>query len=487
MAESDSSSFRYFESLFKNGKQNAIVIFNTQGIVLAINPAFTECFGYEEIDIIGKSGNILFTIEDLEKGVPEHEIKKVLTTGQSNDNNYLVNANGEVTWVSGESVLVKNDQGDEVILKVIHNIHKIKTSEASIRALNNFNENILATISDSVIVLDENMNILKANDAFLKLIGMDKLQIASLNFGDFVKKYDANNRLYSILQKAILFQTGFSNREIEIETPANNKRVFEISCSPLLNSESKDSLLVIHDITIFKNLERERDDIIGFITHELRNPLSNLVLSSHVMKEALAENNASLIEDMLSRFDNNVGRMNKMIAGLYESTKVNAGHFLLEFSQFNFRQMVEEAIDTVEGLQPSFRISVHGDGDFLVIADRYRLIQVITNFLSNAIKYSNGNKEVTLGITNDNETVTVSVKDEGTGISSDYLPYVFERFFRIKKTRNIEGIGLGLYLCKQIIRAHHGQIWAESEEGKGSAFYFSIPIKPEPVPFENKN
>jgi PAS domain S-box-containing protein len=118
MAESDSSSFRYFESLFKNGKQNAIVIFNTQGIVLAINPAFTECFGYEEIDIIGKSGNILFTIEDLEKGVPEHEIKKVLTTGQSNDNNYLVNANGEVTWVSGESVLVKNDQGDEVILKV---------------------------------------------------------------------------------------------------------------------------------------------------------------------------------------------------------------------------------------------------------------------------------------------------------------------------------------------------------------------------------
>jgi hypothetical protein len=148
--------------------------------------------------------------------------------------------------------------------------------------------------------------------------------------------------------------------------------------------------------------------------------------------------------------------------------------------------MVSEAIETIQGLNPSFHISVIGDADFNVIADRYRLIQVITNFLSNAIKYSNENKEVILSITHDNQTVTVSVKDEGAGISRDYLPYVFERFFRIKKTRSIEGIGLGLYLCRQIIRAHNGQVWVESEEGEGSIFYFSVPLKPESVSLENK-
>jgi len=481
MSEEQDLPFHYFDALFKNAKQNAIVITDTKGIVIGINNAFTECFGYEGNDIIGKNGMILFTEEDQKKGLPEKEIATVLSTGQADDKNYLVNRNKEITWVSGESVLVKNDRGDEVILKVLQNIHKQKTSEASLRALNDFNENILQTISDSVIVLDEKMNILKVNDAFLKLIGISESAVASLNFVDFLKKYDPGNRLYKNLEKALITKTAFSNKEIEIETPEHNKRVFEISCTPLLNSQNENLLLVIHDITIPKNLEKERDDVIGFITHELRNPLSNLVLSSEVMKEAIVENDSSLMTDMLTRFGNNVARMNKMIAGLYESTKVNAGQFLLDYSEFNFGEMVSEAIETIQGLNPSFHISVIGDADFNVIADRYRLIQVITNFLSNAIKYSNENKEVILSIAHDDQNVTVSVKDEGAGISRDYLPYVFERFFRIKKTRSIEGIGLGLYLCRQIIRAHNGHVWVESEERKGSTFYFSIPLKPESV------
>jgi PAS domain S-box-containing protein len=486
MSENPDSSFHYFDALFKKSKENAILMSTTKGIVLTINSAFKHCFGYEENEIVGKNIKILFTPEDQEMGLPEKELLKVLTTGQSSDNNYLVNKNKEITWVSGESVLVKNDQGEDVILKIIQDIHKQKTSEISLRALNDFNENILQSISDSVIVLDGQLNLLKANDAFLKLIGISETGVASLNFVDFLKKYDPGNRLYKNLEKALTTKTGFSNKEIEIETPAHNKRVFEVSCTPLLNSQNENLLLVIHDITIPKNLEKERDDVIGFITHELRNPLSNLVLSSEVMKEAIIENDSSLMTDMLTRFGNNVARMNKMIAGLYESTKVNAGQFLLDYSEFDFGEMVSDAIETIQGLNPSFHISVIGDADFNVIADRYRLIQVITNFLSNAIKYSNENKEVILSITLDNQTVTVSVKDEGAGISRDYLPYVFERFFRIKKTRSIEGIGLGLYLCRQIIRAHNGQVWVESEEGEGSIFYFSVPLKPESVSLENK-
>ena len=482
MSEKPDSSFHYFDALFKNAKENAILMATTKGIVLTINSAFKDCFGYEENDIVGKSLMILFTHEDQEKGLPEKELLKVLTTGQSNDNNYLVNKNKEITWVSGESVLVKNDQGEDVILKIIQNIHKQKTSETSLRLLNDFNENILQSISDSVIVLDEQMNLVKANDAFLKLIGRTEEEVASLNFANFLKKYDSSNRLYKSLERALYTHTAFSNKEIEIETPAHNMRAFEVSCTPLVNSGNQNLLIVIHDITISKNLEKERDDIIGFITHELRNPLSNLVLSSEVMKEAIIENNSSLMNDMIGRFANNVGRMNKIIAGLYESTKVNAGNFLLEFSVFNFAEMVNEAIQSIEALNSSFHIYIDGSADFTVTADRYRILQVLTNFFSNAIKYSNGNKEVILSIVHDNQSVTVSVKDHGTGIPKDYLPYVFERFFRIKKTSSIEGIGLGLYLCRQIIRAHDGQVWAESEEGVGSTFYFSIPIKPEFAP-----
>jgi two-component system CheB/CheR fusion protein len=138
--------------------------------------------------------------------------------------------------------------------------------------------------------------------------------------------------------------------------------------------------------------------------------------------------------------------------------------------------MVNEAIETIRALYPSFQIIREGDDNFYIMADRNRIMQVITNFLSNAIKYSNDEKEIKLILSRDSKSVTVSVKDKGLGISKDYLPYVFERFFRTEKTRNIEGIGLGLYLCRQIIRSHHGTVGAESEENKGSIFYFTIPL-----------
>jgi signal transduction histidine kinase len=280
------------------------------------------------------------------------------------------------------------------------------------------------------------------------------------------------------LQQAIKLQTAISNKEIEIETLPGNKKVFEVTCTPLINSSNNRFLLVIHDITMSKEMEKEREDTLGFVTHELRNPLTNLLLSNELMTEAIKENDLSQVKSILERFERSVQRMNKMISGLSESTKIHSGVFQLEISRFDFGNMVKEAIETTESLHPSFRIIVKGDTNFSVAGDRYRIIQVITNYLSNAIKYSNENKEVTLEVNRNNQSVTVAVNDKGIGISKESLPYIFERFFRVKKTRKIEGIGLGLYLCKQIIHAHKGDVWVESEENKGTTFYFSIPLQP---------
>jgi signal transduction histidine kinase len=194
------------------------------------------------------------------------------------------------------------------------------------------------------------------------------------------------------------------------------------------------------------------------------------------MKDAANNNEIPFLKELLERSEKNVQRMDSMISSLYESSKVHSGYFPLDISEFHFGGMVNEAIETIGALHPSFKIIKEGDDNFYIKADRSRIIQVITNFLSNAIKYSNGADEVKLIITRDPKSVTVSVKDKGLGISKDHLPYVFERFFRTEKARKIEGIGLGLYLCRQIIRSHHGTVGAESEENKGSTFYFTIPL-----------
>ena len=471
------SSYNYFESLFNNAVENNVLLMDKGGIIIAINNAFTDCFGYNSEDILGKHARNLFIEEDRERGKPEDEIAEVLKNGQASDDNYLLKKNKTAVWVKGESTLVQNNQGEIRILKIIQDIHQQKKSEVSIHQLNQFNENILSAIEDVVIVLDMNMNILKTNRAFQLLFHNNEQIVQTLNFADLIKPYDIFDEITRSIKSAIQHKKGFSNIPIEIEASKGEKRVFDVSCSPFEFVNDEDNvLIVIHDITVHKQLAREREDVIGFVAHELRNPLANLVLCNDLMGEFIKENNPAEITDLLERSKNNVSRLNKMISELYNATQINSGNLDLEISAFNFKDMILEAIDTIKVLQPAYNIVIMGNGDITVKGDKYRLIQVVTNYLSNGIKYSNGKTDVVLEMKAENEMMVVSVKDNGLGISAQQLPYIFDRFFRAEKTKNLEGIGLGLYLCRQIIHAHHGHVWVESEEGKGSVFYFSIPL-----------
>lgn len=469
------SSPGYFDALFYNAKQNSVLILDAEGTVISINPAFVKCFGYSENDIIGKNGAVLFTTHDQHKDVFQKEIKRVLHHGQSFDNNYFVNKDQSVTWVRGESVLVKGTGGEKYILKIIQDIHDQKITEIALRNLNDFNESILRSIEDVVIVLDEHMNIIKTNTAFATLFRYSTPATA-INIAELIKSYDKNDYLITAIRKALETKTGFSNKQIEMVISPTDVRFYDVSCSFMDSFEGKNILLIVHDITAYKELEKEKEDVMGFVAHELRNPLSNIILCNELISEALNENDILLAESMLQKSKNNASRLQKMISELYESTKINSGYLQLELTEFNFADAVKEAIDAVEILHPAFEIEVDGNSNVMLTADRYRLTQVLTNYLSNGIKYSNGKTHVSLTVSHDSKTLSVSVKDEGLGIPKEQLPFVFERFFRVEKNRNIEGIGLGLYLCRQIIHSHKGRLWAESEEGKGSIFYFSIPL-----------
>ena len=466
----------FFESLFYKARQNAVLIIDENGIVTAINPAFKEYFGYSENDLVGNHANILFTSEDQKKGLFKKELEQVFKEGQSFDNNYLVNKDQTITWVRGESMLVKTPSGNKFIVKVIQDIHDQKISEIEIHELNDFNENILGSIEDVVIVLDEELNILKTNSAFAKLFRLEVPDISVVNFSDILKDYDKKHELIPSIKDAFQNKAGFSNKQIDLVISPTDIRYYDVSCSFMHRSQHKNVLLIVHDITAYKELEKEREDVMGFVVHELRNPLLNVNLCNELLSEALDENDLKLAKNMLQKSRNNALRLQKMITELYESTKVNSGYLKLEIREFNFAEAVKEAIEIAEGLKPSYHAEVNGNADISVKGDRFRLIQVLTNYLSNGIKYSKGNASVILNIGHDEKSLTVSVRDEGLGISREQLPYVFDRFFQVEKTRNIEGIGLGLYLCRQIIHAHKGRVWAESEEGKGSVFYFSIPL-----------
>jgi len=469
-------NFDFFKALYNKARENNILIADENGIVVAINNSFSASFGYTEEDIIGQNVRILFTKEDQERGLPEYERETVMHKGQAYDNNYLVNKDQSITWVSGETVLVKDFKGRQRMLKVIQNIHKQKESELALKRLNDFNESILSSIADVVIVVDNELNVIKANKAFAGLFRDKVPEISSINIASLIKPYDKNDELLHALQHAALTGNSFSNRQLEVDIPGIEKRIFEVSCTPLRDFVNNNMLLVVHDITIYKTIEREREDVIGFVAHELKTPVANMTLTNDIMQKGIDADDMERIRKMQTRNTKSVARLQKIISELYEVSTINSGNIKLEMSVFNFDNMVKEAIDTLALLHPSFQINIDGHANSDVCADRYRLIQVVSNYIGNGIKYSNNKTTLHIAARTEQNSVIFSVKDEGMGIPKEELPYIFERFYRADKSSNIEGIGLGLFLCQQIVKAHKGHVWAESIEGKGSVFYFSIPI-----------
>lgn len=139
---------------------------------------------------------------------------------------------------------------------------------------------------------------------------------------------------------------------MEIQTLEGDKKVFNISCSPM--EDNTNVLLVVHDITIQRYSDRQREDIIGFVAHELRNPLANIVLCNELLGEIIKENNIEAATDLITRSKNNVMRLNKMIAKLYDATKIGSGNMPVETAEFNFGEMVKDAVETIEVLHPYY-------------------------------------------------------------------------------------------------------------------------------------
>jgi signal transduction histidine kinase len=161
-------------------------------------------------------------------------------------------------------------------------------------------------------------------------------------------------------------------------------------------------------------------------------------------------------------------------------SKIQNGRLHLNISTFDFNEMLEDAIEDIQCNSPKHTIIKSGRIDTPVDGDKERLQQVIINLLSNAVKYSPDSKEIFINAISENNQITVSVKDTGIGIDENNFAKIFERYYRIEgQDIHFQGLGIGLFISMDIVQRHNGKLWVESEQGKGSTFYFTIPINKE--------
>lgn len=191
--------------------------------------------------------------------------------------------------------------------------------------------------------------------------------------------------------------------------------------------------------------------------------------------------------DFLARIDSEVDHMTQMVSEITELSRIETGHAELRMAPLNLNILVKEVVAQLNPLAQRQQVAMTTDlaTDLPTVqADSYRLRQALVNLVHNAIKFNQPGGSVRLSTKTDRGCVIASVSDNGIGIAKEELPHVFERFYKADKARAGGGSGLGLAIAKHIIEAHGGSIWAQSEEGKGSTFSFSLPVE---IRFDNRN
>jgi two-component system CheB/CheR fusion protein len=235
---------------------------------------------------------------------------------------------------------------------------------------------------------------------------------------------------------------------------------------------------VLLDVTMHKQDELRKNDFIAMVSHELKTPLTSLKANIQVAAAKAKKNDDKFTVASLESANKQVKKMGVLIDGFLNLSSLESGKIYINEQVFEIGILINEIVEEVRLTNITHSIELHSCPALTIKGDREKIGQVINNFLSNAVKYSPKGDKIEVGCKQVNGTAQVSVSDNGMGIKPEDQDKLFKRYYRVDgvQTKNIAGFGLGLYLSAEIIHRHNGQIWVESKPGKGSAFYFSLPL-----------
>jgi two-component system phosphate regulon sensor histidine kinase PhoR len=268
--------------------------------------------------------------------------------------------------------------------------------------------------------------------------------------------------------------------DYELKLPELSERWLQVNAAAISNSagEREGTILVFHDLTRLKQLEHTREEFVANVSHELRTPLSLIKGYVETLLDG-ARTNPEVAERFLKIIERNAQRLDLLIQDLLTISALESGRITLTLQPVELHPLVEKVFADLKPPADNKNIAlVNSLPGLTASADGNRLEQVLANLVDNAIKYGRAQGTVTVGgHKTEDGNIEIFVQDDGPGIPAEALDRVFERFYRVDKARSREqgGTGLGLSIVKHIVQAHGGDVRVESELGKGSTFYFTLP------------
>jgi len=359
-----------------------------------------------------------------------------------------------------------------------HQLYTLKSSDHTFRIL-------IEKMQEGAITLNKNGIILYCNPCFSEMTKSPLDKIIGKPFDQFIKGYTlerlhlitASGTLKDHKMEDLLLRT--DGMQVPVLLSLTNLALedgtaLSIICTDL--TKQKEAQQTEADINSQRKIIAQKDEFIGIASHELKTPLTSLKAYLQLMSHYKGGDLPELVKNLISKAELSLNKLHTLINDLLDVSKIQAGKLDFSRAEVNINDLVAICTENASHMFPDYLISYSSEANVRVMGNAERLEQVLMNLINNAVKYSPLNKEIKIRVISVADQIRISVEDKGIGMDAGQQEKIFDRFYRVDdKNHMVGGLGMGLYISKEIVKDHEGTLGVESIEGEGSTFYVLLP------------
>ncbi|MCZ2201723.1 PAS domain S-box protein [Cylindrospermopsis raciborskii] len=450
-------------------------------ILLDVNPSFLLFSGYSELELIGYSFDNLPLIYNHEQGLLLKEQLKNQGYVRNLEFDWLIKSEEvKTSLLSCEPIVIDNK---DCVISIIKDITDRKKAEENLRQSEERFRTAFENAGSGMALVSLNGYFIRVNRALCEILGYDSPDLLTKNVTEII----TGEELPKDFDLAYQFLSGqISNYQVEKSCLHKSGKIIWVLLNVSLLSDSNRNPLYfiwqIQDISERHEVEQLKNEFVSVVSHEVRTPLTAIKGALEILATGILVDEPQEAEQMLKIAVSNSERLLRLVNNILNLEMLDSGKMRLNLELCDINIMVKKAMETVQPIaqQKNMEISyskldVHNSK---ILADEETIIQVLTNLLSNSVKFSHAGTKVEIYTKMGDKEIIIAVKDYGKGIPPDKLETIFERFEQVdvSDSRQKGGTGLGLAICKNIVEKHQGKIWVESILDSGSTFYFTLPL-----------
>jgi PAS domain S-box-containing protein len=477
-------------------------IIDPQLTILRVNKAIVDLLGYQKEEIEGT--------EILDYACPEyvkhwHELQDGLWSKKMpffKLEACLYKKDKSIAWVNVTSILFE-DQGktygftvfEDITYRKNFEVSKRKLEEAlaqseksqrSLRQSEHHTARILETMAEGVVTINMEDKITYANKMAYHICGLKEGELLDRTFYDnewHNLKLGGTALAQTDHPISVMMKTGIQvfDQEYAVQLPDRGKIYISLNAAPIRDDKGTliGGIVTFMDVTNRRKIAQQKDDFISVASHELKTPLTTLKATLQIltkMHSDAVDNKREILSSMFEQANRTLNKLNKLVTDLLNASRLNEGHLRLNKELFNIAELINDCCEHLK-IAGDYEIIIEGNKKLQINADPDKINQVLVNFVNNAIKYAPQSKRIHITIEKLTEAAKISVIDAGPGIPLMKQKYLFDRYYQLDNGGlQYSGLGLGLYISSEIIKRHDGEIGLISDVGKGSTFWFTLPL-----------